>query len=85
MKRKIFVPGVPLEVSEVAGDITKTAVIAIPHGERVVMVLYNRNGAPTAWSMTQVEADRFAAAVREAHQAIEDDAKIAELEKDFGD
>jgi hypothetical protein len=76
-----------LEVSYVAGgDQIRNSVIAIPHAEKVIMVFFAReSGAPSAWSMTNDEAKKFANDVREAHQAIADDAKIAQLESEFND
>ena len=87
VNRKVMVPGKSLEVSYVAGGETvRNSVLAIPHADRIIMVFYAKeSGPPSAWSMTMEEARKFAADVKLAYQAIADDAKIAQLEKEFGD
>lgn len=86
INRKVMVPGKSLEVSYVAGGETvRNSVLAIPHADRIIMVFYAKeSGPPSAWSMTIEEARKFAADVKLAYQAIADDAKIAQLEKEFG-
>jgi hypothetical protein len=84
--RKVTVPGQVLEVSYVAGgDQVRNAVVAIPHADRIVMVFYAKDsGPPSAWSMTTGEANKFTEDVKAAYLAIADDAKIAQLEREFG-
>lgn len=84
--RKVTVPGQVLEVSYVAGgDQVRNAVVAIPHADRIIMVFYAKDsGPPSAWSMTTGEANKFAEDVKAAYLAIADDAKIAQLEREFG-
>lgn len=83
VNRKVMVPGEPLQVSQVLEDITKNTVFYIAHRERVILLFLSRSSPPSAWSMTFDEATKFSADVREAYQAITDDAKIALLEKEF--
>jgi hypothetical protein len=80
-----MVPGKSLEVSYVAGGETvRNSVVAIPHADRIIMVFYAKeSGPPSAWSMSREEAMKFAADVKLAYLAIADDAKIAQLEKEF--
>jgi hypothetical protein len=86
MNRKVMVPGQSLEVSYVAGgDQIRNSVIAIPHAERIIMVFFAKDsGSPSAWSMTTQEAMKFSGDVKAAYQAIADDAKIEQLEREFG-
>ena len=86
MNRKVMVPGQSLEVSYVAGgDQIRNSVIAIPHADRIIMVFYAKDsGAPSAWSMTTQEAMKFSDDVKAAYQALADDAKIEQLEREFG-
>jgi hypothetical protein len=83
MNRKVTVPGVPLTVEEILSDVAKNTVVAIPHAGRVVLVFHGDGRKSSAWSMTPEEADKFSDDVREAHRAIRDDDKIAQLEKEF--
>lgn len=84
-RRKVQVQGTPLEVARVVGEGLKNSIIAIPHEGKIVMIFMSDNNVPTAWSMTKEEAGNFSVDVKAAHQALEDDAKIARLEKEFGD
>lgn len=83
-KRKVKVTGEPLEVSRVVGEGVKNSIIALPHGDKIIMVFLSDNNVPTAWAMSRQQAAAFSAQVTSAHQALKDDAKIAELEKAFG-
>ncbi len=84
--RRIVVPGNSLEVSYVVGGKrAKNGVLAIAHADRIVMIFYdNEDGLPAACSMTVEQAKQFTREVRETYQAIADDAKIAQLEREFG-
>ena len=84
--RRVMVPGTSLEVSYVVGGKNvKNAVIAIRLADRIVMVFYDdKEGLPSACSMTVEQAKRFTRDVRATYQAIADDAQIAQLEREFG-
>ena len=85
MNRKVTVPGEPLSVEEILTDVAKNSVFAIFHQGRVVLLFQGHKGNKSAaWSLTMEEADKITAHVREAHRAIADDAKIAQLEREFG-
>lgn len=86
--RRVEVPGVSLNVSVVVGGKNvRNAVVAIHHANLVVMVFYDNggDGLPAACSMTVEQAKRFTNEVRETYQAIADDAKIDQLEREFGE
>lgn len=83
VNRKVMVPGQPLDVSRILEDVTKNAVIYIPHEGKVILVFLSPTSLPSAWSMTYDQAAQFSIDVRQAYQAIVDDTKIAQMEREF--
>lgn len=88
--RKIYVPGVPVEVSVIVSDAAKSTgaqsmahpvVLAIQFRGAVVVLFVGEE--PTARAMSIEQARNFQKQIRAVHQAIGDDVKIERMEKDF--
>jgi hypothetical protein len=84
VKRRVSVPGDPLEVSTILTDDTNNVVLSIPVNNRVVVIFTSTLGNPTARIMTYEEAAGFTAEILGAYQALNDDVKIQQMERDFG-
>lgn len=85
MNRKIVVPGVALNYTTIITDAANNAVIAIPHSGEVIVVFFSKDKGKSVRVMTTQQADKFSKDLIRAHQAINDDAKIAQMEKEFGE
>lgn len=81
--RKVYVPGISLEVQTIIVDKQKNSVIAVAHDGKVIVVFFSRQHGPSARVMTEDQARKFGKELLEAHQAINDDALIAQMEKEF--
>ena len=81
-KRTVYVPGRTVDVTTIFQDAARYAVLAVSHGDEVVVVFTAPN-RPYARAMTREEAAQFTREVRNTHQSIVDDAEIARLEKEF--
>lgn len=83
--RKIAIPGRKIEAHTILVDASKNCVVAVPHAGEIVVVFHPSKGdqTPSARVMTYEQAREFADEVTRAHQAISDDAKISEMEKEF--
>lgn len=80
-KRKIVVPGRPLDVTVVVRDNASNMVVAIPYDGEVFVVFISPKLA--ARVMSNQEAHEFTKGIRDAYQSFHDDAKIREMEKEF--
>lgn len=83
--RKIYVPGVALEVTCLVQDSPGKSVISVAHRGEVVVVFLSPNEDPTARAMSTQQADKFASDINAVYQAVRDDAAIKEMEKEFDD
>lgn len=81
--RKVYVPGQSLEVQTIIMDKQKNSVLAVAHEGKVIVVFFSSQHGPSARVMTTGQARKFGKELLEAHQAINDDAQIAEMEKEF--
>ena len=76
-------PGSPLDTGDILGELSPNTIIAIPHQEEFVVVFIGTRGV-SARAMSRQQLDGFSRDVIRVHQAIRDDAKIAQLEREFG-
>lgn len=81
-KRKITVPGTTLEIRNILKT-NNTAIMACMHKDEMIMIFFAPDFTPSARAMSLGQARQFIKDVTEAHQAITDDEKIAEMEKEF--
>ena len=84
-RRRVQVPGEPLDVTVILTDAAKNRVLAIHRNGDVFVLFTSMTGEPTARVMGVAEFKVFSAEVIGAYEALTDDAKIRELEKEFDD
>lgn len=82
-RRKVRVPGEDLKVSVILTDAARNRVLAVTVGGKVVVMLTSAVGDPVARLMGEAEFKEFASSVIAAYDALNDDAKIQEMEKEF--
>jgi len=85
--RKIVIPGVAIDVTTIISSTnsSKNSVLALPHRGEVIVVFFSREQKPSARAMSDAQARQFVKDLTFAHQAFSDDAKIAQMERDFTD
>ena len=84
-RRRVQVPGEPLDVAVILTDAAKNRVLAVHKDGKVIVVFTSMTGEPTARAMGSAEFKIFASEVIGAYEALTDDVKIRELEKEFDD
>lgn len=81
MKRKVQVPGDEVQVDLLASGPGSIPVYAVMHENRVVVIFGAKK--PMARIMTCDQANAFVRDLRDAHQALQDDAVIKRMEGEF--
>lgn len=82
MRRSVEIPGRAIDLSVIMADTAGNAIMAIPHGDSVIVVFAQRP-RPVAREMTLAEATEFKDGLIAAYQSMEYESVISQMEKDF--